>query len=449
MNGNCLPALVLRSGLCLLLALPLAGCGVYDSVFGDAEQERLEGTRIPVLGGDRGLTADPAVAGTAVQVPPPVAIFDWPQTGVTPGHVAGSLAGPSSLDPVWQVSAGDGGGSTTPFLSQPVIVGDRIFVKDGESGVHALSRSTGATIWSADLTPEGEQSETGFGGGLAHDAGRLFVTTPFGFVAALDPQTGGELWRSSVGVPMRGAPAAAGGRVFAVTHDNQLYALDQSTGAVIWSYRAIVEPAGLLKAGVPALRGDLVAAPFGSGELVGLRPANGAVLWGDTLARTGLVTPLAALSAVAGAPVIEGDRVYAISHGGRFVALDALSGRRIWTIDVAGTEMPWSAGDYLFAVTTQAQVLAVRKGDGRIRWVSALPAFEDPEDREDPIFWSGPVLAGGQLVLVGSHGRLVALSPSDGSIVREADAPDAYLAPVVAGDTLYVLGRDGTLAAYR
>ncbi|MCP1335626.1 outer membrane protein assembly factor BamB family protein [Futiania mangrovi] len=432
-----------------LVALPLAGCGAYESIFGGEDEARLEGTRIPVLGTGGGLVADPAVAGTAVRVPPPVAIYDWPQTGVTPGHAVGALAGPSSFDVRWSVNVGDGGGSDTPVLSQPVIVGERIFVKDGEAGVHALARASGSTIWSVDLTPEGERSDTGFGGGLAYDAGRLFVTMPFGFVAALDPQTGNELWRASLGVPMRGAPAAAGGRVYAVTHDNQLYALDQSSGTVLWSYRAIVEPAGLLKTGVPGLRDDLVVAPFGSGEIVGLRPANGAVLWGDTLARTGLVTPLAALSAVAGSPVVEGDRVYAISHGGRFVALDALTGRRIWTIDVAGTEMPWSAGDHLFAVTTEAQVIAVRKADGRIRWVSSLPAFEDPDDREDPIFWSGPVLAGGQLVLTGSDGRLVALSPLDGSIVREADAPASFLAPVVAGDTLYVLGRDGTLAAFR
>ena len=64
--------------------------------------------------------------------------------------------------------------------------------------------------------------------------------------------------------------------------------------------------------------------------------------------------------------------------------------------------------------------------------------------------WAGPVLAGDRLWLAGSNQQLIAVSPADGGIVSTVDLPGrAYIAPVVANGTLYVLTDDGELVAYR
>ena len=68
----------------------------------------------------------------------------------------------------------------------------------------------------------------------------------------------------------------------------------------------------------------------------------------------------------------------------------------------------------------------------------------------DPIFWRGPVLAGNRLVLLSSTGRIVYVSPTDGTVQATVETGSSFsLPPVVAGNTLYVLNDEGRLTAYR
>jgi len=84
-------------------------------------------------------------------------------------------------------------------------------------------------------------------------------------------------------------------------------------------------------------------------------------------------------------------------------AVNLEQGVRVWEIDLGGVQTPWAAEDYIFVLTNDSQVVAVRREDGRIRWVGLLQRFEDPEDQEEPIRWYGPVLAGERLIVAGSH----------------------------------------------
>ena len=156
------------------------------------------------------------------------------------------------------------------------------------------------------------------------------------------------------------------------------------------------------------------------------------------------------LTAIVGRPVIDRDRVFAVSHGGRMLSIDLRSGERAWTVDVGSIETPWVTGDSVIVVTLDAQLVNLTRNLGRVRWVSQLPAYEDPKDREGRISWAGPVLAGGQLILASSEGDLYFVSPEDGSVTRAIDLDDPVnVSPVVADATLYLLTDEGELIAYR
>ena len=135
---------------------------------------------------------------------------------------------------------------------------------------------------------------------------------------------------------------------------------------------------------------------------------------------------------------------------GRMVGIDERTGGRAWEQEIGGVDTPWVAGDFIFVLTNDNEVIALTRQSGRVRWVAPLARYEDPRDRSGPIIWTGPVLAGGRLWLANSIGELVALSPEDGREQQRFDLPDgAFISPVVAGGTLYVLTNDGTLVAYR
>ena len=85
-----------------------------------------------------------------------------------------------------------------------------------------------------------------------------------------------------------------------------------------------------------------------------------------------------------------------------------------------------------------------------MRWVRALPRFEDPKDLEDPISWFGPVLAGDRLILTASNGDAVSISAYTGELLGYMDLPGKPAgAPVVADNTLYYLTEDADLVAIR
>jgi outer membrane protein assembly factor BamB len=108
------------------------------------------------------------------------------------------------------------------------------------------------------------------------------------------------------------------------------------------------------------------------------------------------------------------------------------------------------SGDWVFVVTDRAQLLAVARSSGRIRWISQLPRYRDAEDRTGPIYWRGPILAGNRLVLAGSNGDIIFASPVDGSVqttVRHREAMS--LPPIVSNGTLIILDDSGRLTAWR
>ena len=107
-------------------------------------------------------------------------------------------------------------------------------------------------------------------------------------------------------------------------------------------------------------------------------------------------------------------------------------------------------GDFIYVVTSQNELACISRRDGRLRWVKQLPMWKDEKKQEDRIYWVGPVLASDRLILGGSDGFLLSVSPYDGSFLGQVKLPAGVRVPlVVANKTLYVITDDGDLIAFR
>ena len=435
-------------GLCL--SLGLAGCDTVSDLFEGSDDATLEGERLSVIALERQLEPDPDAALLTVRLPPAYVNEDWPQPGGYPHHAMHHLAADEALAEAWRVRIGRGIDEDGPVLAAPVVSGGRVFTMDSRSLISAFDATTGARLWTADARPE-EDDEGAFGGGLAVEGDWLFVATGLGHVLALDAATGALQWRQPIGVPVPASPVVSGGRVFAISQDNRLWTLDAENGALLWSHTAIEESAGFLGGASPAVEGGIIVAPFSSGELTAHRVENGRTVWNDILAVQGApIGAIATFNDIDGHPVSDRGTVFAIGHGGRMVAIDARSGRRVWERDIAGLDMPWVAGDFIFVLTADGELVCMSRERGAIVWVRSLPRFEDPEDREDPIFWSGPALVGERLIVVGSNGSMLSISPYDGNDLSAYNARGAIRkAPVVADQTVFIVTDDADLIALR
>lgn len=434
-------------GLALLLALlSVSGCAGW---FGGKEKAALTGERISVLALQRQLEPDPRLADLAVRLPRPQTNRDWPQAGGAANNAMHHLSAKGDLAPVWRVSIGEGSDDDTQLLAQPVIAGGRVYTMDSAAEVRAQQASSGAQIWRRRLKTETEE-EGVLGGGLAFSGGRLFATTGFGEVFALDAATGKEIWRRFVMGPIRAAPTVYGRRVFVITITNELHVLDAGDGRLIWSYSGITESAGLLGGAGPVVDGSVVVAPFSSGEIVALRVENGRQVWADSLTTLGRMDPISSLAHIRGRPVVDRGRVFVTSNSGRTVAIDLRTGNRVWEKRIGAIHGPWVAGQFIYLLSNNGEVVCLARRTGGIRWVRMLQRFEDEEDREGPIVWSGPVLAGDRLIVAGSNGEVWSISPYSGKLLgRIKVSGPVYITPAIANETVYLLTDDAELVALR
>lgn len=429
--------------LLLVFLLP-AGCSWFAS-----KKQPLPGERISVLSLERQLKPDPALAKIAISLPRPAVDPNWPEPGGYPNHAMQHLALPDRLAQAWKVSVGEGSSRYTQVLAQPIVVDGRVYAMDGGSQVGAYNASNGSQIWRVDLKPADDHGNS-FGGGLAFWKGRLFASTGYAQVLALDPKTGKVIWKSGAGAPVRSGPTVADGRVFVVTVENELVALAADDGRRLWNHNGIPETAGLVGSASPAVEGDVVVVGYSSGEIYALAVENGRPLWSDSLAATRSADAVTALADIRGRPVIDRGRAFAVSHSGRMMAIDLRSGERVWEQDVGSSHGPWVAGDYIYVLSNSNELICLTRNDGKVRWLRQLPNYENEKAKEDPIEWAGPILGGDRLIVLSSDGSALSVSPYTGEpLGRQPMSGNAFVDPVIADKTLYILTDNGELSAYR
>jgi outer membrane protein assembly factor BamB len=441
---------VTRVTLLLLSASLLAGCSTVGGVFKKKEKITVPGERVAVLVNEADIDIDPATAALPMSLPEAVVNDSWAQSGGNARKSVGHVALGQSLGVAWTVSIGKGSDKDGRLGGGPVVADGKVFTMDTQGTVRAFDTRNGGQIWSARFGEVGDNSASIYGGGVAFDGGRVYATNGLGYVAALDATNGAAVWTVKPGGPLRGEPSVAEGAVYVMSQDNQIYSLKAADGTTNWSSAAALEIAGVFGAAAPSIGQGTVVAGFSSGELNAYRYENGRQVWQDALARTSMTTSVASLSDIDADPVIDNGVVYAVGQGGRMVALDLFSGQRIWELNFGGIATPWVAGDWLFAVNDRAQLIAVSRANGKIRWINQLPRYEKMKSKAGLITYVGPVLAGGRLILAGSNGALINVDPLSGSFQSQVGVKDGIsFQPVVADNTLYILTDSGRLIAYR
>lgn len=440
---------VLLPALVVALALGVSGCGIFKGKNGGPKTPTV-GERVPILSRiESGAKVDPALAGVSVILPPAEVNTDWAQGGGTASKAYGHLALGASPARLWTASVA-GATNKRRLAASPVIGNGLLYVMDTSGVVNAFNADSGAKVWAKNFDVSGDDTKAIFGGGISFDGGTVYVTTGLGEVAALGATDGVEKWKVRPAGPLRGSPTIGFNAVYVMTQDNQIVALNTEDGKQLWSESASVTQSGVFGVAAPAAGQGTVVAGYSSGELVAYRYENGRQLWSDALARTSISTEVGSLTDVDADPIIDRGRVFALGQGGRMAAYELTTGQRIWELNLAGISTPAVVGDWVFTLTDHAQLLAISRGTGKVRWLNQLMRYRNEKKRKGAVFWVGPVLAGNRLWVANTEGELAYADPSEGTLTQYAKLKGPVsLAPVVANQTLYVLDDSGQITAYR
>lgn len=156
-------------------------------------------------------------------------------------------------------------------------------------------------------------------------------------------------------------------------------------------------------------------------------------------------------------PTLDGDRVYAFGGSGDLTALDAATGKRIWSVNVVQTfggstpywgysESPLIYGDriVLNAGGRRAAIVAINKADGSTLW----------QNHNDAAAYSSPMLLRtGSLaqIVFFTDARALAVDPRDGRLLwsynKVANNTANIATPVVRGTKVFFSSDYGTGAA--
>ncbi|MFZ4394713.1 MAG: PQQ-binding-like beta-propeller repeat protein [Kiritimatiellia bacterium] len=304
----------------------------------------------------------------------------------------------------------------------------------------------------------------------------------------------GVRWKVALNKPGVSSPVLWGGKLFLTVADEQaraVVAYDAHTGKELW--RQVVADGGTgedlpkttddtgLGASTPACDENGVYAVFGTGDLVAFTH-DGKRMWQVYLRRPNNSYGHASSLWVQESKVYV---QYDQADGGRMLAIDARSGSTVWE-QPRIKEPVWCSPMVVASVDGKPLLLALGRDTvdaydaaaGNACWsVEGVSGEVSPS----PAYWSGrvlvanagarmvcyeltakpvkkweykdelpdvasPVAAGGLVFLASSSGPLVCLDATEGrELWKHEYATGFYASPIVAGNRVYALDRDGVM----
>ena len=406
----------------------------------------VEGEPLPVAGPEQ-----PENQVRAIGLPAMVSNADWTQRGGNATHDSphGRLSGAPQL--LWAADIGTGNGRRNRITAAPVVVGGVVFAMDALARVTAVAVS-GGVLWQADLTAAFDRGGAQSGGGLAVQGGRVYATTGYGEVVALDVASGGVVWRQRMGSPAAGAPGVSGARVYTMSADGTAWALDTASGRVVWTLPAAENVLASDTGAAPAVAGGTVIFPFAAGVMIAAASDTGTSLWQSAITGNRLGRAFANSGDITGDPVVSGGVVYVGTAAGRMGAFREDTGEKIWTAEEGALNPPLVTGGSVFVVSDDGALVRLDAGTGARIWATGLPGFTErkPKNFLGIHAHFGPVLAGGRVVTVSSDGVMRLFDAASGAVVGQASIPGgAATDPALAGGMMFVVTGNGQLLAFR
>ncbi len=404
-----------------------------------------EGARVP----DAAL---PENRSLPVSVGAAVSNADWSHRAGSPSHAMPNLALSAAPQRIWAAAIGAGDNRRNRIATAPIVSGGKVFAMDARNRLTALAAASGGVVWTLDVTPTGESSEAASGGGLAAGDGKLFVTTGFGELLALNPASGAVLWRQRFDGPVSGAPTVVGGTVYVSGRDGAGWAVNAADGKLTWVQGGVRSGAGVTGGVAPAVSDRLVVLPYSSGQVIALDRTSGEVKWQAAVVGQRAGRAAAFVSEVSGDPVITGGKVYVGSAAGRTAAFAADTGAMLWEAREGAMGPVWPAGNAVFLISDIGDLVRLDATTGETVWSVPMGHFvKDKVKRQrDVRAHFGPIMAGGRLVVASSDGLVRFYAPDSGAPLGMIEMQSGAAAPpAVAGGTLFVVTENGQVQAFR
>ena len=313
---------------------------------------------------------------------------------------------------VWEHRTNDDGPSS------PVATAEHVAFTTYSCTVDVLNAETGELLWSRWLAPTLHSMPT-----ISKDT--LFVSyakptlNSANRIEAYDLSSGQVLWQAPIDSEVVSAPIHSDGHLYATTKNGLLYRLNAETGQEVWHYN-----------------GGVIAAPYVDGKTVYITQSghiNETVGFGSTAETT-----LSQVQIINWLNVETGHIAFDISPDKGLTNYKysyPQKGKRFF--NYAGARP--LAIEKIVVSPSPSGLLAISKDKGQVRWCSELETKCYTRHNAQAV--TPAAFAGGKFFTGTRDGRLLCISPKDGTVLWQEDIGTPILhEPIVAKGRIYLTG---------
>lgn len=334
---------------------------------------------------------------------------------------------------IWRAKVG-GDAEFLRMALRPAGDGTRIYAAGYSGVVAAFDPESGKQLWRTKL-----DTELSAGPGVGE--GRVVVVARNGFAISLDAATGAEYWRVDIDGESLARPLISGESIVLQTIDNRLRALSVYDGRELWSLEQSTPVLTMRGAADPVPVNNAVISGFDNGRLVAAALDTGDVLWEALLSPPKGRSDLDRLSDIDGSIAVVGQDVFAVGYNGRLASVAAESGQTLWSREISSYEGVSADWNSVYTATVSGEIVAMSKRDGVETWRNTDLLRREPTL---PIPFHTTVAVGdfeGYLHFFSNlNGTPVARVKLGGSAISNA--------PIAVANRLYVQDDSGSLAAF-
>ncbi len=328
-------------------------------------------------------------------------------------------------------------GGDSEFLRvalRPVGDGNRIYAAGHDGVVSAFDPQSGRQIW---RTKVGMPLSAGPGVGEGH----VVVVSKDGHAISLDSGSGVEQWRVELDGESLARPLISGEFVVVQTIDNRMRALSVYDGRELWALEQSTPALTMRGSADPVLVGNTVIGGFDNGRLVAANLISGDIIWESMLSPPKGRSDLDRLSDIDGSIGVVGQDVYAAGYQGRVAAVASESGQVLWNRGISSYEGVSADWNSVYTASADGEIVALSRREGTETWRNNDLLRREPTL---PIPFHTTVAVGDL------EGYVHFFSNLNGTAVARIKLGKSAItsAPLVVANRLYVQSDSGSIAAY-
>ncbi|MFH1185776.1 MAG: PQQ-binding-like beta-propeller repeat protein [Chloroflexota bacterium] len=224
------------------------------------------------------------------------------------------------------------------WIASPLVVGETIYAANSNGMLYAAELATGYILWFLPIDNSLWSAPTS-------DGKLVFVTSLDHTLYAVDPQVRAIAWKTALGgsAPGSATVSSDGSTVYVGSFDKKVFAIDAASGAIQWT--AEVKD---WVWGAPVQDGDTLYAADISGHIYSLGTTHGKNAWPD----------LQPDESITGSPLVLPDGVLVATESGTIFAYDR-TGTKLWDVALGGQifTTPVAGGDAILIAPMKAEFL--------------------------------------------------------------------------------------------